>query len=85
LPQPPWFQAFLDASARLGAPRRRGRTAREHLEFLRRARLADNGVEELVEEYHSIRYDGRADDRAKEMEAIVTRWLDHHREMSREK
>ena len=85
LPQPPWFQAFLDASARLGAPRRRGRTAREHLEFLRRARLADPGVEELVEEYHSIRYDGRADDRAKEMEAIVTRWLDHHREMSREK
>ncbi|MFM7181698.1 MAG: DUF4129 domain-containing transglutaminase family protein [Verrucomicrobiales bacterium] len=85
IPQPAWFQAFLDASARLGAPRRRGRTAREHLEFLRRAHIADNGIEELVEEYHSIRYDGCTDKRAKEMEGIVLRWLDRHREMLREK
>lgn len=85
LPQPAWFQAFLNASARLGAPRRRGRTAREHLDFLRRARIADSGIEELIEEYHRIRYDGRADDRSAEMEAIVARWLDHHHTMIHEK
>ena len=85
LPQPAWFQAFLDASARLGAPRRRGRTAREHLEFLRRARIADNGIEELIEEYHLVRYDGRADARAREMEAIVARWLDQHLEQEKER
>jgi transglutaminase-like putative cysteine protease len=85
LPQPAWFQAFLDASTRLGVPRRRGRTAREHLEFLRRARIADDGIEELIEEYHFIRYDGRADDRAEEMEAIVARWFDRHQEMIRDK
>lgn len=85
LPQPAWFQAFLDASARLGAPRRRGRTAREHLEFLRRARIADNTIEELVEEYHLVRYDGRADERAREMETIVARWLDHHLDLAKDR
>lgn len=81
LPQPAWFQAFLDASARLGAPRRHGRTAREHLDFLRRARIADSGIEDLVAEYHLVRYDGCGDGRAREMEEIVASWLDRHREM----
>ena len=83
LPQPAWFQEFLAACDRLGAPRRAGRTAREHLEFLRRARLCDDRIEDMIAHYHAVRYDGKADHRAAEMSRLVATWLDHHLDRAR--
>lgn len=85
LPQPPWFKEFLTACDRLGAPRRPGRTTREHLDFLRRARLSNDQIEDLINHYHSVRYDGQADHRATEMSTIVANWLNHHLDLHREK
>lgn len=61
-PQPEFYQYFLRECSRIGFPRRRGKTAAEHLDDLPENWRADPRLREMIDWYYSLRYEGVEDE-----------------------
>ena len=61
-PQPQFYQVFLRECSRLGFPRRRGKTAAEHLDDLPEDWSADPRIRDMIGWYYALRYEGVEDE-----------------------